>query len=202
LLENRTLDKDRDLKAVHALEGGIGAWSILCELLVEAGIVSLDELLARLDCYAERMERQEHRRSVACVRAYRTALLMKLGTLEPDHERDIDELRKKFGDQPKKLPQPTPFDLHFGEEMRKQLEAHREKLAIRQLLPGFLVEAPLDEETRLLVGYYFSTSASDSGLFELFEAEGIQFFIPQIELRGRLQGATIELRSGRPVFVR
>jgi len=108
------LNNDRDLDAVHALEGGIGAWSILCELLIEAGIVSLDELVTRLDHYAERMERQEHRRSVACVRAYRAALLMKLGTLEPDHERDIEELNKELGVRPKKMPQARPPQSQSG----------------------------------------------------------------------------------------
>jgi len=67
------------------------------------------------------------------------------------------------------------------------------------MIPGFLLGRSDDDETeRLFHGYYEPAREGEHWMFELFEAAGTRFFIPQPQVRDLLAGKHLDLdENGR-----
>ena len=67
------------------------------------------------------------------------------------------------------------------------------------MIPGLLLGRDQGEETEhLFHGYYEAAKAEEEGFFQLFEAEGVRFFIPQPKVRDLLAGQHLDLdENGR-----
>jgi hypothetical protein len=93
----------------------------------------------------------------------------------------------------------TAFDLTFGQALRKRLAVERTDPVKSIMIPAVLLgRVDHEKAERLMYGYYESAKAEAEGLFQLFEAESIQFFIPQPQVRDMLVGQHLDLdQNGR-----
>lgn len=92
--------------------------------------------------------------------------------------------------------QANPFDLKLGAALRKRLAHERKNAELSTMVPGILLGRANEGPEHLMYGYYPATQASDEGMFELFESDGIRFLIPQGQVREMLAGGTLELDEG------
>ncbi len=93
-------------------------------------------------------------------------------------------------------PRSSAFDLTIGPALCRHLAAARRDPATSGMIPGLLFGRVNDEKSgRLMYGFYESAKAEEERFFELFEAEGIQFYIPQPQVRDMLAGKHLDLND-------
>ena len=193
-------DKTEKFTVENVLDASIRAWSVLVEVLADSGNLDRRVLCEKFKSDMDKIDGKADARTIVAMRRFLIHVLNKPGAADSFSKLGA-MLQQEPLEPPKEYPRPQHFNIRFGDALLEHLESQSAVPMMAGAVPGFS-EASVDgNEDILILGFHESALARDQGPFQLFESSGVHFFIPQIKLKKKLMGKTVDIENGRLFIV-
>ena len=94
----------------------------------------------------------------------------------------------------------TQLHLRFSDRFKEYLTEQKKRSSLGNPIPAIMFWSSDGQEEELALAFYDNDNLPSTDLFLSFESDGIEYLVPQPQIRDTLDGRVLDIEDGR-IFI-